>query len=495
MSEPQETGIGQKQERIEKPQVSSSKPRKVYVLGVAFVAVLLLGASFGIMISATTPSIPTVIEPGSMVNGYSYIIFKNGATTYAKNGSTGAIVSFSTSSSTVLQYCIDAIGTNGGGNIYAKFANYTLDAKLLISKPHIDIEGEIGTTFTSSLLPCFEVNNSAPLFDLGEASTMRDIRLTNLRFYYTGIEQTGVFVKFSMIQTDKNYQGGVILTNIQVRSAVITPEHQETIPTNQNFVGISFENTIGIETYHLSVVGWGTGFEYKQFGGDNQGSHNLHQNFNAGYCFRGVNYVGGSVTCEVWISPKIMHCTDKGWFGAPFEVEFISPQFESLQLADAALYFGGYKISVSNGMFSQLGAVGVFLKWDDEYPIPSSRVVISQCHFDDVSTAIYTERPTYLYGNSYTDVDYNVTLSGSGKVYSIQDGYVSWNTGFASITGNYGDYYVLHGLSGIPTTVIVTCNITNLNYSVTIVNNEYFRIWVNPIPYGNYYGFFWRAEL
>jgi len=147
MSEPQETGIGQKQERIEKPQASSSKPRKVYVLGVAFVAVLLLGASFGIMISATTPNIPTVIEPGSMVGSANYILFQDGATNYAKNAITGQIAYSGTNALTLFNSVIGQLPS--GGEIFVHRGNYTFATPLTIVTTGITIRGVGGTQPTT----------------------------------------------------------------------------------------------------------------------------------------------------------------------------------------------------------------------------------------------------------------------------------------------------------------------------------------------------------
>jgi hypothetical protein len=140
MSEPQETRIGRKQERIEKPQASSSKTRKVYVLGVAFVAVLLLGASFGIMISATTPSIPTVIEPGSMVTGADYVVFADGGNYYAKNGTTGALAYSNASAYTTINNAIHHLG--GGGIIAFSSGIFNLGGTdLIIDVPGVILQG------------------------------------------------------------------------------------------------------------------------------------------------------------------------------------------------------------------------------------------------------------------------------------------------------------------------------------------------------------------
>jgi len=192
MPEPQETRIGQKQERIEKPQVSSSKPRKVYVLGVAFVAVLLLGTSFGIMISATTPSIPTVIEPGSMVGSADYIVFKDGVDYYAKNGTTGQITHSGTNATTLLAEVMDNIPN--GGTIFIQTGNYTLTGGLVIDHRGIIFVGTSGTIPLLTHVQPYgtilygDVTIQAQSVSLSNLEIIGDLNLTSTTTY-TGVAQ------------------------------------------------------------------------------------------------------------------------------------------------------------------------------------------------------------------------------------------------------------------------------------------------------------------
>lgn len=136
-------GLADELESIEKPQTSSSK-RKLYVIGGALaIAFLFIGASFGIMISATTPSgFPTVIEPGSMTGQASYVIFRDSSTYFAKNGSTGKIDYSSSNITAVLQDTIDyLIMQNSGGTISFAVGDYVFTSGVVITQSGIEISG------------------------------------------------------------------------------------------------------------------------------------------------------------------------------------------------------------------------------------------------------------------------------------------------------------------------------------------------------------------
>jgi len=91
------------------------------------------------MISATTPTTPTVIEPGSMVGSANYVIFKDGVNYYGKNGTTGAISYSGTNAVTVFNSVIGQLPH--GGTIFAHEGNYTLPTPLTITTPGITISG------------------------------------------------------------------------------------------------------------------------------------------------------------------------------------------------------------------------------------------------------------------------------------------------------------------------------------------------------------------
>jgi len=491
-----------KQERIEKPQASSSKPRKVYVLGVAFVAVLLLGASFGIMISATTPSIPTVIEPGSMVSGYSFVIFKDGSTTYARNGSSGALTYSSISSSTVIQNAIDYIAAHSGGKIFFKLANYTLLTTLTISKAHISIDAEPGTVLTSNDLPLLQAIGHD--FDNTTANTLNDIQISNLGFYYNGAEKTGRAIYLHKLQNDKIYQGRISFINIKIWTHSVIPivpeSWNEAVPTNPDFVGLCVQDVIGGYFSGVSVSWFGTGIQYDStwdstYGCWEQGSHNFYEYATIGYCLRGVQYLKAFTTCEVWDHPKIMLCSEKGWMGSPLEVEIRSPQFESLDFADIALYYGGYQITITNGLFSGIGILapgywdicGIYL----EYATEIGGATIENCHFYNVKTAIKTQKLTLLIGNWYdSGVTNKVVKISPGNVTTINDGYVLNNRGTAAISASTTVTFY-HNMSETPELVLCSFNSTATGaWTWTATSTE---ITITVVTSGTY-TVYWEAK-
>ena len=149
MSEPQET---------RKP----SKLKLTYIVTAVAISCLMIGASLGIIIKATTPGFPTVIEPGSMMSEYSYVVFQDGSDTKLRDGSTGAIAYSSTSSFTAIQYAISAVGNAGGGSIYLKLGTYTIVGNLNITKSNITLSADPGTVILSSSIPVLSIWGPEP---------------------------------------------------------------------------------------------------------------------------------------------------------------------------------------------------------------------------------------------------------------------------------------------------------------------------------------------
>lgn len=165
-------GLASELEGIEKPQVSNQKSRKFGIIVSAFIVVLLIGTSFGIMISATTPSIPTVIEPGSMVGDASYIIFTDGTNYYAKNGTTGSIDYSGANATTLIQAVMTALMPDGG-IIKLRVGDYNIPYPGLMMLPNITLEGEgIGTNLVCT-------GTERTLF-LNSNVTIREIRFTGV---------------------------------------------------------------------------------------------------------------------------------------------------------------------------------------------------------------------------------------------------------------------------------------------------------------------------
>jgi len=73
---------------IQTHEVKKSIPRKFYAIAISL---LLIGGIIGYSLANPSLSYSTIIEEGASVQGYSYIIWRDGSTYYAKNGKSGAI--------------------------------------------------------------------------------------------------------------------------------------------------------------------------------------------------------------------------------------------------------------------------------------------------------------------------------------------------------------------------------------------------------------------
>ena len=122
-------------------QETKKKIRLTYIISAIAISCLMIGASMGIMISATTPSIPTVIEPGSSVRGTDYIIFKSGSISYSVNGTTGAVTSYATDAIAIQT----VINSTKGGSIEIAPGHYDI-SNLVVGQTGTKLTGQSTAT-------------------------------------------------------------------------------------------------------------------------------------------------------------------------------------------------------------------------------------------------------------------------------------------------------------------------------------------------------------
>jgi len=205
-------GLADELESIGKPK--NPKSNRVYVIGAAFIGILLLFTSLNIMILAQTPSgVPTVIEPGSMVEWYSYLIFVSGGTYYVRNGTTGAIDYSGTNASEVINYGI-ANAPSYGGSILIKSGYYHTLAPIIIQRSHLTIQGEIAGDPNSALLGGTHIRRAGN-FDaiqiLGTPTERRSlITISDLAIHAEGEAGTGSAIYM-------NYSGLMKFENLNIR--------------------------------------------------------------------------------------------------------------------------------------------------------------------------------------------------------------------------------------------------------------------------------------
>jgi len=115
--------------------------RKIVSL-IGLVFILCLASSVITYAVTMSFSFSTIIEAGSLVSGYSYIVFVDGSTYYAKNGLTGAIDYSGTNATTVIQSVFD----QNSSSVFFKAGPYDLDGNTVTANVPIIICGECKNT-------------------------------------------------------------------------------------------------------------------------------------------------------------------------------------------------------------------------------------------------------------------------------------------------------------------------------------------------------------
>ena len=173
-------------------------------------------------------------------DSYSYIVYKDGATTYARNGTTGVIDFSNTNSATVINQCLTGINTAGGGWIHVKKGTYSITTALVIpdsgalifSGEGADEDGTVLQVPTGSDNNLFEftgVKTVAAFFNVFKdfQGYGNDVDGTNNTGFKLDSTDFGVIdtlwdnVFLWHFKLDDMYLGAVSLWNNKIRSCVI----------------------------------------------------------------------------------------------------------------------------------------------------------------------------------------------------------------------------------------------------------------------------------
>jgi hypothetical protein len=107
---------------------------------------VILCFSLGYVYAQTSLSFSTIIENGSMVTPSIYVIFKDGSTYYARNGTTGEIEFYGTDGTVLID---SVLGSITGGVITFLPASYIMD--ITVEKSNLKIEG-YGASITGNII-------------------------------------------------------------------------------------------------------------------------------------------------------------------------------------------------------------------------------------------------------------------------------------------------------------------------------------------------------
>jgi len=150
----------------------------------------------------------TLTTNGSFVKPASYIIFKDGSTIKAVNGTTGAIDYSGTDAATVINNAIAAL--TSGGVVFIKAGNYVLTTSILIGLPNITLAGEGVDTVISCT-----ANSSFNLVVAGNGVPAINTTIKNLKIDAT-----------NQVKADALY--GIVINSTSNNSKVLGCEVMET---------------------------------------------------------------------------------------------------------------------------------------------------------------------------------------------------------------------------------------------------------------------------
>src|SRR3990172_5424314 len=223
----------------EKKKLERARGRTAWIL--VFVMFILTISSW---VYALNPSFSTIIQPGTNISGYSYIIFTDGTSIFARNGNTGAIDYSGTTFSTVTQNAINAIGGVGsiffakqinpqpghtvtffGQNVPYDYrplstVNVPYGVSLFSNAAVFDVSGINSTVFVINSIASTTTNGFAET--VSNFNVIGSLSNSNTTFIYILRTNRGIFVD-------------TIITNFVSNPIVIVGEAYDSVIANSNF--------------------------------------------------------------------------------------------------------------------------------------------------------------------------------------------------------------------------------------------------------------------
>lgn len=494
------------------------------IIGVIFVIAIL--AAVPSMIGVFNDSVDDQVGAKSMVEGASYIIYKDGDYTCAKNGTTGRIDYRGQNSTSVIQSTID--NAQNGSYIYLTIGEYEIEEALVI-KENLTITGSISSiikksdsfngTFGILIKPygkmdgiTFDGNKNGTTsqngIQLRGNSILTNCILKNLRAY--GVEcyyGSNMRVTNNIIEDSTQYgiavtgslgfnywNSGVIINNNIIKNCDqvgIKLRFIEDCTISQNTILVpSSVSAVGIALYH----------------GDGTTHQNVISN-NAIRCQRISGYQSGI------ISSKDTSASNDSSYGDLISSNTVSGMYYGIQVESD-------DVSVIGNSISGSAYAGIFVRYGDNIHISNNYL------FED-RIYLYSTNSTLVSGNYVTSTSYGIKLintfnctiltnkinnvsvanyaidigSGCNSTYVISNdlqdntgGYyhnlgtnstfsanfpgLSENYGSATILAGHDDAFVYHFMAMTPLYIIVTgtTNTTSSLY-VTGIDADSFRIY------------------
>lgn len=419
--------------------------QKSLIITIAILSVFIIGCLVGATIAQSGA---ITITPESFSGDYSYLIETDGTYVWAKDGKTGQVVFggvnnvggvSGTNASAVIQSAINALPN--GGKIFIKAGTYLLSNQLYIEKDNIALEGEGASTVLKQTTAGKHglVINSENVF-------RQRIRIANLVLdgNYPNTSSTNGIEALCFESTFENIivrNWGNVGINIKYTSAFSCGDNRliNIIAHNNRWEGILIQSN---DNYVIQANCYNNDIGLHQKGrggllavnvhcwGNNRGavvedsSNNIFVNLEC------EDNNGNGLEIKAINSDVARTLVTNGWF---FKNNKGNTSARDVKIWQSGSYTVTYT-TISNSFFQKAGDYDNYGIYEDTSGVDYT--LISGCQFMGLSN------PVYLQG-LHSKVENNI-------------GFITKNSGTATIPSSQTSVTVNHGLAGTPTVITVT---------------------------------------
>jgi len=369
----------------------------------------------------------------------SYIVFTDGSRYYAKNGSTGIIEYSDVDATKVIQYAVDRVGEQGGGKVFIKRGMYSISGTISITKDGVIIVGEgfvgLETPQWGTVLKMSSGVNK-DMFDIYARKVMLkdftiDMNLNSGRAIYA-------------------HRGAP--EDLRLRDIYIINVNATAIWDNGwhgSYIGVTIEKVRGHPNYAIWLEGDRNFLSHitlysVDYGIYLKGNRNFISSFSIFNSYRAVTIVGNYNV----LADGIIH--------GPANDGIVIQGATGNLLTGLKIYMAGWQ---TNNTYDAINI--------QSYGTTPSRknIIIGNHIFSD-----YTNLPKYCVEEVDPNQDYNIILynvfegwasgavrkQGLNTVVRGNIGYVTENSGVATISAGSTRVTVSHGLANAPSKVLIT---------------------------------------
>jgi len=447
-------------------------------------------------------SFTTTIEGGSLVESASYVVFRDGSTYFAKNGTTGAIDYSGTNATQVIQ---NAIGT-GDKKIFVRAGLYSLIS--ITPKDDLTIEGEGSETTV------FLATTTTPVFN--HSGILNRVTFTDFKIDCDNTALHGIIGEYkdSLFQRlhiyNLAYEGMWLKTPADLsgilQNRVIECKIRNGGNGTQAYPSYAFRIASTDSMVRRCVVA-----QYQGAGIGAFGSNILVSEFHAWQVLFGVyvdvpfwritdSWLEGANYTGIYIEAELGNTTRKGvisnnmiWHndldddGSGVGISFYgghNPVSDILIIGNWIGDFEGYTATQDYGIRGFGNYSNITITGNHFYNNTQRHIYFDGIYSNiTISDNWFSPEPTVglvYFGGSYSDLYVHHNL-----------GYITENSGTATISSSTS-VTVTHGLAGTPTSVIAITNATAAgDVAITSITATQFTVTV--VSSGTY-AVYWYAE-